>query len=102
MFIEQLSDLFRRYVAQHKRDHADLLASCPDDPQPIDHRQSLGAIMQQRMFILPDIVNPDLIHVIQRRAEPYCVGNIRGASFELCGRITVDKMEGPVVTRNVG
>ena len=54
------------------------------------------------MLILPDIVNADLIHIVQGRSKPYRVGNIRGASFELRGRITVDKMEGPVVTRNVG
>ena len=77
MFVEQLSDFLRRNIAQYKRDHADLLASRPDDPQSIDHRQSLGAILQKGMLILPDIVNPNLIHIIQCRAKPYRVGGNR-------------------------
>ena len=92
VFVEQLSHLLRGNVAQHKGDHADLFTSGSNDSQPVDHRQPFRPIMKERMLILPDIVNADLVHIIQGRPESHSIRDVGSTRFELRRRIAVGRL----------
>ena len=89
LMIQQHSHVVRMDVAYEKRDDRGFVRCLPDNPQTIDSQQFLGAVLQQLLFVVGNVLDAGLLHVFDGFAQSDDIAHRRCTCLKLEGQFVV-------------
>ena len=87
--VQHGADVVRMHAFDHEGKHAGLFPRRADQAQARNRLRALRSVDQQLVLVRRDVVHPDLVQVVERRAETDAARDIRRAGFELVRQIVV-------------
>src|SRR5919112_3274677 len=85
LLVEYRAHVVRVHVAHDEREHARLLARCPDDAHALDGRNPLGRVPEKLMLVRLRGGAVERVQVVDGRAQTYLRGYRGRARLELVG-----------------
>ena len=70
MLIEHLGEVVRMHTREVEREYAEPALAGFDQAEIRDARQPVDAVAGQRLLVFQDVVAPELLDEVNRRAEP--------------------------------
>src|ERR1700751_568799 len=82
MLVEHLGQVVRVHAFEMERENAEPPLAGAEQLQTRDARQAVDTVTGQRLFVLEDVVAPECLDKVDRRAEPDCARYVRRAGLE--------------------